>query len=279
MLIKLENHNSINYDSINNKYKKKNILLSISGGYDSTYLLIRNLKNGNFVYPVYTFVSCIDPVKQLIEYDIIQKLIYRLQKFYDNLLDISVNQINIDCPKNLYSNQPILWLQSLFKEVKDKPFIDEVNIGYISTDMAVSLIKEIKSLWKYLFSFSHPAYFIPKLKFPLINLTKGKIIENLIAFDEEIYKNCWTCELPIIVKKKKIDKDSVEIIVTSCGNCLPCEHIQDTIDDSNNKRQVYKFIFNTKYFINDFNLRIKKIVKDVIISKIPVNYLTIEKQS
>ena len=279
MLVKLGNHNLKSYDSINSEQKEKNILLSISGGYDSTYLLIKNLKNGNIVYPVYTFVSCINPVKQLIEYDIIKKLICKLQKKYDNIYDLNVNQINIDCPKNLYSNQPILWLQALFKEVKDKPFIDEVHIGYISSDMAVSLIKEIKSLWKCLFSFSHPAYFIPKLKFPLINLTKGKIIENLIAFDEEIYKNCWTCELPIMVKKKKIDKDSIEIIVASCGNCLPCEHIQDTIDDSKNNRQVYKFIFNTKYFINDINLRIKKIVKDVIISKIPVNYLTIEKQS
>jgi len=59
---------------------KKNILQTISGGYDSTYLLIQNLKNGDNVYPIYIYTSFVNPIKQKIEISNVKKLIIKLRK-------------------------------------------------------------------------------------------------------------------------------------------------------------------------------------------------------
>ncbi len=42
----------------------KTILQSISGGFDSTFLLIKNLEEGNIVYPVYIRSPKITEIKR-----------------------------------------------------------------------------------------------------------------------------------------------------------------------------------------------------------------------
>jgi 7-cyano-7-deazaguanine synthase in queuosine biosynthesis len=59
---------------------KKNILQAVSGGYDSTYLMIKNLENGDNVYPLYIRANCVNGIKQKIEYYNIRNIIQIIQK-------------------------------------------------------------------------------------------------------------------------------------------------------------------------------------------------------
>jgi hypothetical protein len=90
---------------------RKNILQSVSGGYDSTYLLIKNLENGDSVYPLYVHASCVHPVKQNIELTVIKNMIQKLKPKFDNLHDLAEINIGIDDIGNINSLQPVLWLR------------------------------------------------------------------------------------------------------------------------------------------------------------------------
>jgi hypothetical protein len=89
---------------------RKNILQSVSGGYDSTYLLIKNLENGDSVYPLYVHASCVHPVKQNIKLTVIKNMIQKLKPKFDNLHDLAEINIGIDDIGGINSLQPVLWL-------------------------------------------------------------------------------------------------------------------------------------------------------------------------
>ena len=96
----------------------KNIMQTVSGGYDSTYLLIKNLQNGDNVYPLYIHASYVNPTKQRIEINCLRKLIKRLKRKYYNLHNLIETEIHMEPIRNIFSTQPITWLLALFKEIK-----------------------------------------------------------------------------------------------------------------------------------------------------------------
>jgi len=148
----------------------KNILQAVSGGYDSTWLLIKNLQDrDNNVYPVYIHASCLSGVKQNIEHSVVKNLIGKLQKQYPNLNSLIETKIKMDNISEIFSLQPVLWTLGLFGEVKSNCYYidyDEAHIGYIMQDAAISFLPEIKAFWKSLFAFSFPDCAVPKLLFP-----------------------------------------------------------------------------------------------------------------
>jgi len=83
---------------------KKNILQCISGGFDSTYLLIKNLQNGDNVQPLYIHANSIGKIKQKIESTIVKNLIKKLQVKYDNLNDLKEVEIGINNIQNIVSD-------------------------------------------------------------------------------------------------------------------------------------------------------------------------------
>jgi 7-cyano-7-deazaguanine synthase in queuosine biosynthesis len=97
----------------------KTILQTISGGFDSTYLLLKNIENGDEVHPLYVQSACVNPIKQRIEYTAVSDLIKELQKTNKNLRSFQSVDINVNDIKGIYSTQPILWLLGLFTWVKN----------------------------------------------------------------------------------------------------------------------------------------------------------------
>ena len=119
----------------------KNILLALSGGFNSTYLLIKNLQEGNTVKPIYIYAYNVHPAKRLVEITTVRNLIETLQKKFDNLDDLKVVENKQNCINGIVSTQPIMWLLGLFEEAKKErndTFYDEVQIAYIMGDTAVS---------------------------------------------------------------------------------------------------------------------------------------------
>jgi 7-cyano-7-deazaguanine synthase in queuosine biosynthesis len=266
----------------------KNILQAISGGYDSTWLLIRNLKRGDSVYPLYVYGSCINGLKQNIESTAVKNLIRKLKRRFKNLHDLAEVKIGMRVIAGINSEQPFIWLMGLFSEIQNQKCridYDEVHIGYISTDSAVSQLKEITTLWNCLFSFSLVEDTIPELQFPLTDFPKEIAIANLKKYDRSILESCWTCEYPRILQKKPLNKDVTEVYIEPCGECTPCENIKHTLGISFDSLKKYKAVFHKSDFINAFksvavqaaeNINFD-IIPGMFLSFKPVNNKTIEK--
>jgi 7-cyano-7-deazaguanine synthase in queuosine biosynthesis len=247
----------------------KNILQAVSGGYDSTYLMIKNLETGDNVYPIYIRASSVNGIKQHIEYHNVKNIIQAIQKEYPNLHDFietTIRQVHIE---NIFSSQPLLWMLELFSEVKNKQNYvdyDEVHIGYIMNDSAFSYLSEILSFWKSLFSFSYPGYdySIPKLLFPLKKLHKETILSRLRNYNSSILYSCWTCEMPKTIKTKNMKDSNVEVLIEPCGECKPCLNIKNSHIINFDSLTKYKAVIHAK----EYRSQIKSIVNESPRSKL-----------
>ena len=258
---------------------KKTILQTLSGGYDSTWLLIKNLKEGHDIYPIYIHSSSVNPIKQVIEFNSVKIIIDKLQSRFDNLHNLTEVEVNLETVSNVISMQPIFWMLGLFNEIKNNCKYmehDEVNIGYIMQDSAVSYMKEIQNFWKALFSFSFPEYKTPKLKFPLIKYQKTAIINELKMFDYEIFEKCWFCEKPTIIKTKKLKDGNIESYIEACGECNPCTRIKNINNHEFNKVKKYKTVLRFNDFINALNKTIRKNSSKMIWLNESHDFMTVE---
>jgi 7-cyano-7-deazaguanine synthase in queuosine biosynthesis len=255
---------------------KKRILQAVSGGYDSTYLMTKNLQSGNEVFPIYIHASSVHPIKQHIEYYCIKKIIEKLQEKYSNLNDLEEINIKMDNLREVFSIQPILWILGLFNEVKNGyNSCDEIHIGYIMQDGAISYISEIKTFWKSLFSFSMPDFNIPKLVFPLIKYPKDLILRKLDGFDDEIFNVCWTCEKPSVLKTKKLKDGNIEAFIEPCGKCNPCNNIKDSRYISFDALNKYKAVVNVNDYLSGVNTYANNIIKKRNLYRIPSDYISL----
>jgi len=192
----------------------KKILVSFSGGLDSTYLIYKNLKKGHQVTGVYiTIENNIDKVKM--ETQQINKLQKLFEEEFPNLFTLKMG-MKVDAPTSgdLILKQILIWLFSLLYQ--DSSNYDEVQIGAVMNDDMVSYLNDINKTWKS-FKFLNPKH--PNLKFPLSKTSKYVIVESL----PEKYKSLVVhCEEPIISKDSKSFKQ--------CGKCEPCKRYKYNID-------------------------------------------------
>ncbi len=144
------------------------------------------------------------------------------------------------------SIQPILFTLGLFsalnthyntnytmrynKQRKDCIEFDEVQLGYIMNDDAVSSLNEIKALWESLKGFLNPCFVqgkkYPPIMFPLIKYFKSYIVSYLFDNYPSIAITRWTCEDPKLIR----EYDEGEIhhdVYTHCGKCTPCKKLID----------------------------------------------------
>jgi len=259
---------------------KKNILQAFSAGYDSTYLLIKNLKNGDNVYPVYVFTNFIHPIKQKIENFEAKNIIKRLQKKYKNLHDLTEVDFLMYPIDNIFSTQPIAWILALFKETKKNQYsvkFNEVHISYIKNDSAIAYLNDINGLWKQLFLFSDiiGGNYIPKLCFPLLKRSKTKIIEEIRNYDKDLLSLCWTCERPKIIKKIKNKNNSLGFHIEACKQCCPCKNLNKTKKVSFDAIKKYKVVFKYEEFRNKLNIKLNNIIKNEDISPIHPKYTSV----
>jgi len=183
-----------------------------SGGLDSTFL-IQHILQKNSTNEVYAgYVEVINnKEKTKMELDAISKMSPIFKEIYGSRFCNLGKVMSLDVlyPTNRTGlSQVPLWISALMSTTpKD---VNEIAIGYVLNDCAVSYITEIKRLWNSYLVMSSYGFKRASLTFPLIKWTKLDIFNTLHS---KLRDHVVCCEQPT-------EKDGKFI---SCNICDPCK--------------------------------------------------------
>lgn len=250
------------------KQKTKNVIILWSGGLDSTYLVYDCLKKGYNVYPVYIKLLN-NTSKTEMELDVIKKISEKMKEMFpNNFNELKITMsINIDYHyHNNYFQQLPIWILGILFSIKDD--IDEIYLGYVTGDDAISYLNEIKKIYK---SYSPIVSNLPKLLFPLSKTLKLEILNKLPSVLTDLTK---TCEIP----KKIKNEITNEIEYIECGQCDTCikkrkylpnsfKHTDEKINkliELNSEKIIKNPLITISYdsALNDFNQSIINILAE-----------------
>lgn len=200
-----------------------------SGGYDSTYLLNKLIKEEREVMVICINSNILRDSKNKRESKAREKIINYLKAKYYNC-NILVNKINVDFDVcNLYNrglSQPLIWLsfmQLLFAQDQEH----ELQLSYINGDDALNHVQEIKQIMELSSRFQSKSNRKINITFPLMYYNKDEILARLIKEDKFLFENATSCEGH----------------EENCGICAPCIHF---------KSAMISVYINAKYFcLND----------------------------
>lgn len=163
----------------------KLVAVLFSSGLDSTYLVWKNLKDGNEVIPIYIEVEN-NKIKSTIEKNRIKLLYDEFVKEFNVNGKINIHpieySISIDiklCRDKLHFHQIPIWILSmLFSQCLGtySRLIEEIQIGYVENDDAIPYLEDIKNIYNSYQVISEPL--IP-LVFPLVKVKKIMIAQEL----------------------------------------------------------------------------------------------------
>ena len=184
-----------------NKKYKKNVLVMASAGFDSTVLMYENLQKKNYVIPLY-IRTCINDDQKNLEIESLRNITTFFAERYGHdfiSYDPKIEEINLSYAEKVMLEQPLVWIIGayLFSQNGDQQ-IDEIQLGYIMEDQALSFLEEIKNLWNSLNKFQGPhlGNKIPKLTFPIIKYTKYRTMNIIANMIPEIFHLIHFCESP-----------------------------------------------------------------------------------
>jgi 7-cyano-7-deazaguanine synthase in queuosine biosynthesis len=192
----------------------KKVAVLFSGGLDSTYLVWKNLSDGNEVQPIYVEVEN-NKTKTILEKNRTGLLIQEFRKeFNEKIRDIRY-MIKVDVyaiEDSLYFKQVPLWiLAAIFSQDLN---IDEIQIAYVANDDAIGYLQDIQNVYK---SYEPLMRYLKPLVFPLSKKPKYDMAHEL----PEIYrKYIFSCEYATIVGPE----DAEFIEYEPCCDCTPCNH-------------------------------------------------------
>ncbi len=201
----------------------KRVAILFSGGLDSTYLMWKNLKDGNTVIPVYVEIEN-NEVKTKLEKNRIELLWKEFAKefhdendnYYNSKLQPIKYAVKVGVHANegsLYFKQIPIWIFSVvFLQGMD---VDEVQIGYVSNDDAISYLDDIQNIYKSYQAISEP---MKPLVFPITKMKKYMMAQEL---PEQYRKYVFSCEMARIIGKE----DAEFIEYEPCCECVPCRTI------------------------------------------------------
>lgn len=202
----------------------KKVAVLFSGGLDSTYLVWKNLKDGNEVIPIYVEIQN-NEVKTKLEKNRVKLLCKEFAKEFDanksmfekkQLHDVEF-AISVGVHANegsLYFKQMPIWIFSIVF-LQGISEIDEIQIGYVSNDDAISYLDDIQNIYKSYQAICEP---MKPLVFPL---TKNKKYLMAHELPPQYLKLIFSCE-----NAKIIGSEDAEIIkYEACCECVPCKRI------------------------------------------------------
>jgi len=194
----------------------KKVAVLFSGGLDSTYLLWKNLNEGNEVYPIYIEIAN-NINKTILEKNRIELLCKEFNKEFKNgnLYNISyIMNINVSANESsLYFKQLPIWILGLM--FLQSLNVDEIQIGYVSNDDAISYLDDIQNIYKSYQAVCEP---MKPLVFPLTKMKKYIIASELPI---QYRKFIISCENPKIIGSKDVEFIEYE----PCCKCVPCKTI------------------------------------------------------
>ena len=177
----------------------KTVLLLFSGGLDSTYLLYKNLKEGNSVYAVYNQIRNND-----LQYKAELVAIKNIEKYFQKELKETNSMISYGSNYELFNGNNSVLFQQIPGHISTiinfiRKDICEVQIGYTANNDAIPYLDDIKKIYySYQSLFDHK---LPQLRFPLKKLKKWQSYKEL----PEKLKD-YICFCPNCMKIYKIDK-------------------------------------------------------------------------
>lgn len=195
---------------------EKKIGILFSSGLDSTYLVWKNLKEGNQVYPFYFKINN-NGGKSRLEINRSELLIKEFNSEFNNHVEYLKQTIELtvnNYSHTIHLQQVPIWILGLVYSQCEH--LDEFHIGYIMNDDAVSYIDDIVKIYK---SYTSIVNDLIPIKFPLLKRKKYEILDEL----PEKYKN-------LIVSCENPNVDDVEDIngilnYRPCGSCAACQRI------------------------------------------------------
>lgn len=194
-------------------YKKIGVLFS--GGLDSTYLIWKNLKEKNEIFPFYVEILN-NKNKTILEKNRIFLLYEQFSKEFKNKIHEPKNILSITVNHNtnhLMLKQIPIWILSILFSLNEN--FDEFQIGYVMNDDGISYINDIKKIYN---AYKPILDVHTPLIFPLTKMKKDEIVNNL----PKKYLNLTvSCEIPKIIG----DKNAKILNYKPCGYCEPCKRI------------------------------------------------------
>ncbi len=129
----------------------KKVAVLFSSGLDSTYLVWKNLKEGNIVTPIYIEIQN-NEVKTIIEKNRIKLLYDEFSKEFNgssNYDDHKIMPIQYLLSTSVHANEDSLHFKQvpiwIFALVFSQGLnVDEIQIGYVSNDDAIPYLSDIK---------------------------------------------------------------------------------------------------------------------------------------
>lgn len=193
----------------------KKVIVLFSGGLDSTYLLWKNLEDGNEVQPVYISIKN-NYNKVKVEKQQTKKLYSKFHEKYGDKIKRVENILDFELITTNYSvnlAQIPIWISGILYYQSKR--YDEIQIGYVMNDDAVSYIDVFKKIYE---SYSEILNEKIPIHFPLVKYSKVNIINNL---PEEYHELITACENPRILNEKYLE----DIEYKPCGYCDACDGI------------------------------------------------------
>lgn len=195
--------------------ESKKVGVLFSGGLDSTYLIWKNLTEGNEVYPIYIEIKNNDR-KVKLEKNRIELLYKKFNEEFGNKIhdiryavEILVRDTTVS---ELHFNQLPIWIIGL--QWLYGLDVSEFQFGYVMNDDAISYIDDIKNIHK---SFSGLHNKVIELTFPLIKEKKYVMANNL---PKKYFDLVVSCENPDIID------DKIEILkYEPCCECSACKRL------------------------------------------------------
>ena len=181
----------------------KRVLCLVSGGLDSTYMVLKYLEKGYYVDMLYVVISN-NKNKTSRELISINKFIKYINntKYKESYTFTKTDKIYVNVNDNKYFQIILPLIYSLLDYIEK--YHTTVSIGYVVSDDMVSFIDDIKKIWN---SFKGIYNNLPTITFPILKTHKIEIYNTL---PDELKKSITWCE-----SSDKVD--------TSCGNCIPCK--------------------------------------------------------
>jgi len=204
------------------KLKNKRVGVLFSGGLDSTYLVWKNLRDGNTVVPIYIEITN-NEIKTILEKNrtkIIHKDLateFNADKSYSDspLKDIhDIATVGVCANEDsLYFKQVPVWIIGvLFSQGLE---VDEIQIGYVGNDDAIPYLQDIQKIYK---SYQAMSEKLIPLTFPLFKTRKWEMAKDL---PHTYMKNIVSCENPRIIGSEEAEFVEYE----PCCECTPCRTI------------------------------------------------------
>jgi 7-cyano-7-deazaguanine synthase in queuosine biosynthesis len=216
---------------------KKRVTLLFTGGLDSTYLLYKNMQEGNAVRCLYTNIEN-NRNKTLTELAAAKTIIAEMDKEFNTYIELIVNDVNVRGHSDyaMFHQVPI----HLFSMIMSMAECDEVQIGYCMNDDMISYLDDLKAVYN---SYSNlMAKKLPELVFPLSKTSKYTMFDDL----PHVYsKLVFSCENPINHR--------------ACGYCDTCTKYE-YYDKRNNISAKFQKLFPAKTIriTADMQLRSKR---------------------